>query len=205
MERTYPLRQKLPAEVLVGGNAVWSRYRQYPVFGLRWLLGRSLFGGGASCANSGTTPGSGNNWDVYSRLDLVYDDVKQWLAPTAQSAGPSSGRDYTGAWYVPSESGWGLTIYQYPAPTYNQFVMFFIYDNTGKAQWFEMDGSWTATDVRSGPVLASSAAPWSTTFNPANRSFTPVGNATITYTSATTANVQFTINGVTRSATIQML
>ena len=30
------------AEVLVGGNAVWSRYRQYPVFGLRWLLGRSL-------------------------------------------------------------------------------------------------------------------------------------------------------------------
>lgn len=42
MERTYPLRQKLPAEVLVGGNAVWSRYRQYPVFGLRWLLGRSL-------------------------------------------------------------------------------------------------------------------------------------------------------------------
>jgi hypothetical protein len=42
MERTYALRQKLPAEVLVGGNAVWSRYRQYPVFGLRWLLGRSL-------------------------------------------------------------------------------------------------------------------------------------------------------------------
>lgn len=42
MERTYPLRQKLPAEVLVGGNAAWSRYRQYPVFGLRWLLGRSL-------------------------------------------------------------------------------------------------------------------------------------------------------------------
>ena len=79
-----------------------------------------------------------------------------------------------------------------------------IYDNTGKAQWFEMDGSWTATDVRSGPVLASSAAPWSTTFNPANRSFTPVGNATITYTSATTANVQFTINGVTRNAAIQI-
>ena len=42
MERIYALRQKLPAEVLVGGNAVWSRYRQYPVFGLRWLAGRSL-------------------------------------------------------------------------------------------------------------------------------------------------------------------
>ncbi|MBO9715353.1 MAG: histidine kinase, partial [Pseudoxanthomonas sp.] len=38
----YPLRQPLPAEVLVGGNAVWSRYRQYPVFSARWLGGRSL-------------------------------------------------------------------------------------------------------------------------------------------------------------------
>ena len=38
----YSLRQVLPAEVLVGGNAVWSRYRQYPVFSARWLAGRSL-------------------------------------------------------------------------------------------------------------------------------------------------------------------
>ncbi len=29
-------------DVLVGGDAVWSRYRRYPVFGLRWLVGRSL-------------------------------------------------------------------------------------------------------------------------------------------------------------------
>ena len=41
----YPLNQPLPAEVLVGGNAVWSRYRQYPVFSRRWLVGRSLLFG----------------------------------------------------------------------------------------------------------------------------------------------------------------
>ncbi len=39
---TYPLAQKLPAEVLVGSNAIWSRYRQYPVFGLRWWAGRTV-------------------------------------------------------------------------------------------------------------------------------------------------------------------
>lgn len=38
----YPLQQALPAEVLVGGNAVWARYRQYPVFSWPWLRGRSL-------------------------------------------------------------------------------------------------------------------------------------------------------------------
>ncbi|KAB8188903.1 sensor histidine kinase [Lysobacter maris] len=39
---SYPLDAPLPPKVLVGGNAVWSRYRQYPVFSLPWLRGRSL-------------------------------------------------------------------------------------------------------------------------------------------------------------------
>lgn len=40
--RDYSLSRPLPAEVLVGGDAVWARYRRYPVFSLRWLRGRSL-------------------------------------------------------------------------------------------------------------------------------------------------------------------
>lgn len=38
----YPLGQALPAEVLVGGDPGWTRYRQYPVFSAPWLRGRSL-------------------------------------------------------------------------------------------------------------------------------------------------------------------
>ena len=38
----YALTQPLPADVLVGGTTVLSRYRRYPVFGLRWLVGRSV-------------------------------------------------------------------------------------------------------------------------------------------------------------------
>lgn len=38
----YSLQRPLPADVLIGGNTVWSRYRQYPVFSLPWLRGRSL-------------------------------------------------------------------------------------------------------------------------------------------------------------------
>ncbi len=45
-DSTYSLNQPLPAEVLVGGNAVWGRYRQYPVFSGPWLRGRSLLFGG---------------------------------------------------------------------------------------------------------------------------------------------------------------
>jgi len=44
-EQDYSLRAALPAEVLVRGNTVWARYRQYPVFSLPWLRGRSLLFG----------------------------------------------------------------------------------------------------------------------------------------------------------------
>lgn len=37
----YALDQPLPAEVVVAGGA-WLGYRRYPVFGWRWLRGRSL-------------------------------------------------------------------------------------------------------------------------------------------------------------------
>lgn len=37
----YSLRQALPAEVLVGGDAPWNRYQRFPVFSGRWLLGRA--------------------------------------------------------------------------------------------------------------------------------------------------------------------
>lgn len=39
---TYRLDRTLPAEVVVGGDTVWSRYRRYPVFSWPWLRGRSL-------------------------------------------------------------------------------------------------------------------------------------------------------------------
>jgi hypothetical protein len=38
----YDLNQKLPADAVVSGSAVWSRYRQYPVFSRPWLYGRSV-------------------------------------------------------------------------------------------------------------------------------------------------------------------
>ena len=39
---TYSLRQPLPADVLVGGDAPWNRYQRFPVFSRRWLAGRAL-------------------------------------------------------------------------------------------------------------------------------------------------------------------
>lgn len=41
----YALHERLPTDVVAGGALPWTRYRQYPVFSARWLLGRSLLFG----------------------------------------------------------------------------------------------------------------------------------------------------------------
>ena len=44
---------------------------------------------------------------------------------------------------------------------------------------------------------------WGTTYS--GRQFADVGQATITFTSDTSATLNFTVNGVTRSVTVQKL
>ena len=162
-----------------------------------------LFGGTASCSNTGSVSTSTNR-DYYSRLDKAYADIDQWLAPPAAAVGPT--RDYTGAWYVPGEAGWGLTAFQFDNENQVLFVLFFLYDGNGAPAWYELGGGWSATDVRSGDLYRSdSHQPWSTTYNQALRTFTPIGNASLTFTSATTATLTFTVNGVTRSVGVEKL
>ncbi|GLQ94898.1 sensor histidine kinase [Dyella acidisoli] len=42
MQPDYSLDLPLPSAVMTNSSRWWSRYRRYPVFSLRWLLGRSL-------------------------------------------------------------------------------------------------------------------------------------------------------------------
>lgn len=171
--------------------------------GSGYALRGGLYGGYASCANTGNLNNTENR-DWYSRLDVMYPHIQQYLAPGGGGTDPLPTRQYTGAWYVPAESGWGLTAFQFNNAQQNLFVLFFIYDSTGKAQWYELDGGWSATDVRSGNVLQSTATqPWGPTFG--GRNFTTVGTGSLTFTSATSANLTFTVNGVTRTVTLAKL
>lgn len=166
-----------------------------------FYLRGGLEGGSASCANTGSLANSLNR-DYYSRFDVVYPNISQYLAPAVVAPGPT--RDYTGAWYLPGEGGWGLTAFQYNNEQKVLFVLFFIYDENGKPQWYEMGGGWTADDVRSGDVAQSTAnAAWGPSWS--GRTFSLVGTATLTFTSATSANLSFTVKGVTRTVTLSKL
>lgn len=46
-----------------------------------------LYGGSAACANSGSTANAQNR-DYYSRFDVVFPHIQQWLSPTATNTPP---------------------------------------------------------------------------------------------------------------------
>lgn len=160
-----------------------------------YYLRGGLYGGSAACSNSGNPANSGND-DVYSRLDVSYPNVQQWLNPVV-TTGPTA--NHTGPWYKPTESGWGLTWYD-NYPNNNAFFgLFFIYGATGQPDWYEFAGDWTASDVHSGNLRKNTGPVFGTTFDPGQVVKTPVGTYTLTFTSATTATLTFTVGGITRT------
>jgi len=86
-----------------------------------------------------------------------------------------------------------------------QFNVFFVYDGTGKPIWYAMPGgSWNSNfTVYSGGLAKPTSAPLgtynSTQFNPGVQ----VGDMAITYTSASTAVLNYTINGIAGTKSIQ--
>ncbi len=159
-----------------------------------YYLRGGLFGGSASCANSGGSTGSGNS-DIYSRFDVVYPNLTAWLTP-APTVGPTV--SHTGPWYNAAESGWGLTWYDDYANN-GFFGLMFIYTGTGTPDWYEFAGDWTGTNIHSGNLRQNTGPNFGTTFDPGQVVKTPVGTYTLTFTSATTATLTFTANGVTRT------
>ena len=161
-----------------------------------YQLRGGLAGGAASCANTGQSEAQGNV-DYYSRFDQVYPSLQQWLGNTV---GPT--RDYTGAWFFPSEPGWGLTVFNYPG---QMFALFFVYDSAGRPAWYRMQGPWTGSDVVAASLDRPNAPAWANSFNAGAITYTTVGSATLTFTSATAATLTFNDGTVSRTVTLSKI
>jgi hypothetical protein len=59
--------------------------------------------------------------------------------------------DYTGIWWNPQESGWGLSLHQ--SPTNVVFGAWFIYNAAGQPEWYTLQGGqWTSSTTWTGTV-----------------------------------------------------
>lgn len=168
-----------------------------------YYLRGGLFGGSASCANTGQGEAAGNR-DFYSRFDQVYPSIQSYLTGTGGTP-PGPTRDYTGQWDVLGEGGRGLSVFQFQAPANTLFVLWFVYDGQGRASWYQLDPAWTGADVASGRVVRWTGPPWGPTYNPANRGFVETGTFTLSFTSAGSATFSYAVDGVNRTVTLRRL
>jgi hypothetical protein len=114
-------------------------------------------------------------------------------------APPALATDYSDLWWSPSESGSGVTVTHQGNVV---FIALFVYGQDGKATWFSSPATFVQSDSNGNPVytgtLFQSTGPaFAGAFNPANAHATAVGTATFAVTSATTANLGYTVGSVT--------
>jgi chitinase len=119
---------------------------------------------------------------------------------TTVAAGPGNYQDLW--WGGARENGWGMSITQRGSTL---FAALFIYDATGKPMWVVMPGgSWNAgfTAYTGNLYLPSGshfAAYDASRFNPG----TPVGSATISFSSPGAATLAYTVGGLSGVKAIQ--
>ena len=103
--------------------------------------------------------------------------------------------NYSDMWWAgDAEDGWGMSIQQHGNI---QFVAIYVYDSAGKPTWYVLpNGSWNSTfTTYTGPIYQPTSAPLNN-YTPATFVVPPSpGTVTITYASASTATMQYTING----------
>jgi hypothetical protein len=116
--------------------------------------------------------------------------------------------DYTGIWWNPRESGWGLSIHQ--GTTSQLFVTWYVYDANGQPVWYTIQmGRWSDFRTWTGTVYRTIGPPLGATFDPAMVQLTALGMATLSFdqTPATvdTATFAYTVGGVTGTKTISRM
>ncbi len=158
--------------------------------------GTITFGEGAdivSYASLPTTGGLSINAAGASSLNSPTNFAGTMGFVAASTTGPLN---YSDMWWVgEAENGWGMSIQQHGNI---QFIAFYIYDSTGKPTWYVMPGgTWGSNfTTYTGPLYQPTSAPLNN-YTPAQFVVgTSPGNVTLTFTSSSTATLQYTINGV---------
>lgn len=102
--------------------------------------------------------------------------------------------DYTGAWYDPVQSGWGLSVVKGASGAYG--IIMYHYTPAHAPIWYFMSGGSFAGTVYSAPVQQFTGSWFGEPFGTVGTAATGVGTATINFTSDTAATLSYTINGV---------
>ena len=118
--------------------------------------------------------------------------------------------DYTGMWWNPQESGWGLALHQ-SAVSDAVFGAWFVYGASGQPEWFTLQGGqWTTSTRWAGPVYRTTgpffAGP---DYDPRLVLIQAAGTAVLDFRQAPgeegRARFTYTVNGITTTKVISRM
>lgn len=113
------------------------------------------------------------------------------------------------AWYVPSESGWGILISHHVDTGGNMFVTFYVYDDQGRAKWYSLSGGTWAGAEFTGDVFEITGPPGGFAtlggFDPSRVKVNKAGTATFNFTSRDTAQFSYNVSGASGNKSIRRL
>ena len=105
--------------------------------------------------------------------------------------------DYSGHWWDPNDSGWGLFIWHDARD--NVLAAWFTYTPDGKPMWYVFQPTWTTSSATvTTPLLQTSRLPGPTSPPPAPTSYATVGSASLDFTNFGTADegkITYTFTG----------
>lgn len=166
-----------------------------------YALRGGLLGGSSACELTGTDD-EGNS-DDYSRFDLAFPALRQFLQGGGGGNPPADGTDYSGAWSNPAEDGWGLVIVRGGSGAYGMYI--YHYDNDSSPAWYLAFGGLQGSSFDN--ALLGFRGPWFGTspFNPGNVQPREAGTLRVNFESPTSATISFTIDGRSVSTRISKL
>ena len=109
---------------------------------------------------------------------------------------------FSGLWWNPNESGWGLSVTQHGSMS---FVAIFTFEPSGQATWYVIPSCAAAsTGGCSGALYkvaggSSPTMPW----NGSDKTVSGVGSATLSFDGSNSARFSYVINGVSGSKSIE--
>ncbi len=101
----------------------------------------------------------------------------------ADKASPWVRQDYSGHWWDPNDSGWGLFIWQdAKSPTDNILAAWFTYAPDGKSQWYVFQPTWqNPLATTTAPLWLTLRPPGATSPPPGNTGLATVGTASLDF------------------------
>ena len=101
--------------------------------------------------------------------------------------------DYTGMWWLPSESGWGISIFR--GPTNILFAVWFVYDEAGNPTWYTLQAQGGGPSY-SGPIYRTKGPYFGGPFDPFKVEISVVGTGEMHFYTIDSASFSYVADGV---------